>query len=238
MKSVFALLLFGFTVSIGCEALSAAQITGSYSLTGNVSAENSQTYYFGHKLLLNLKPEGSRHSLDFRDENYSEASFHGADPNDVVVENKAETQLNYNFLLNEHFNLFAGVLSHSNHTFRDTYSWYLTGVSASFVPLNLFSLSTAFTALKRGQGGRIFYDGSLSVEKFVFPLFSVFGALHRYENFGESDIKPTKKTEFEFGLNHAPSPRFSFGLSYFKHTQDHDPLDQFSAYRIRATYAF
>lgn len=225
-------------ISLVSSLASAAQITGSYSLTGNSSVENTQKYYFGHKLQLNLKNEGSSHSFDFRDENYSEASYHGTDPNEVVVENKAETQLNYNYAFNENVSWYVGALHHANYTFRDTYSWYLTGLSLNISPYELFSLSATLSAIQRGQGGRVFYDGSLGVEKTVFPMFSVFGALHRYENFGESDTSPSKKTESEFGLNHTPSARFSFGLSYFQHTQDGDPLDAFSAYRLRATYLF
>ncbi len=220
------------------EASAVVQVSGSYSLTGNVSAENSKKYYFSHKLLLNAKEEGSAHSFDFRDENYSEASYHGADPSEVVVENKAETQIGYNFAFSKSVNWFLSALSHANYAFRDTYSWYLTGLSGSFSPWDLFSMNVSVSAIQRVQGGRLFYDGSLGVEKTVWPMFSLFAALHRYENFGESDISPSKKTESEFGINHNPLSRVSFGLSYFRHSQDGDPLDAFSAYRFRASYLF
>lgn len=230
--------MYAFIFLTGFEVSAVAQVSGSYSLTGNVSAENSKTYYFAHKLLLNLKEEGSPHSFDFREENYSEASYHGADPNEVIVEHKAETQIGYTFAFSKSVTWFFSALSHANYTFRDTYSWYLTGLSGNFSPWDSFSLNASVSAIQRAQGGRVFYDGSLGVEKTLWPMFSLFAALHRYENFGESDVSPSKKTESEFGINHSPSSRFSFGLSYFRHSQDSDPLDAFSAYRFRTSYLF
>ncbi len=213
-------------------------MTGSYSLTSNVTAENSKKYYFAHKLLFNLKKEDSSHSFDFRDENYTEASYHGPNASEVVKENKAEMQLSYNYFFNENFTWFIGALHHENYTFHDTYAWYLTGLSGSFSPWKIFSLTATANAIQRSLGGRIFFDGSLGIEKTLFPMISIFGNLHRYENFGENDNSPSKKTEYEIGINHMPSGHFSFGLSYFSHTQDSDSLDAFSAYRFRVSYIF
>lgn len=231
-------ILFTFIFLISPLCLAAIETTGSYSLTSNVSAENSKTYYFAHKFQFNFKPEGSQHSFDFRDENYSEGSFHGTDPAEVIVENKAETQFSYNYALNENLSWFIGGLHHSNYTIRDTYGWYLTGLNVSLSPFELTSINGSLTATKRAQGGRIFYDASFGVENTFHPMFTLFTSLHRYENFGETDISPSKKMEFELGVSHRPSGRFSFGLSYFKHTQDDDSLDTFAAYRFRSTYLF
>ena len=231
-------IIFIFIFLTGRLSLAAIETTGSYSLTSNVSAENLKTYYFAHKFQFNFKPEGSKHSFDFRDENYSEASFHGIDPAEVIVENKAETQLNYNYAFNETLSWFIGGLHHSNYTIRDTYGWYLTGLNVSLSPFELISFSGSLTATKRAQGGRIFYDASFGVENTFHPMFTLFASLHRYENFGETDISPSNKMEYELGVSHKPSGRFSFALSYFKHTQDDDSLDTFSAYRLRSTYLF
>ncbi len=229
---IFAFFLYSFT--------SFAEIlpSGSYSLTSNVSADAPRNFYFSHKMLLTLKQSESAHSLEIRDENYTESSFHGIDPNEVVLENKAEMQLNYNFTFNENLAWYIGALRHANYTFRDSYSWYLTGLSGNYSPVELFAINASLTAIYRGQGGRIFYDGSLSIEKKVWFMFSIFASLHRYENFGESDVSPTLKKEYEIGVNHTQSSKFSYGLSYFKHTQDNDSLDSFRAYRFRLTYSF
>lgn len=231
-------ILFAFIFLLSPLCFAAIETTGSYSITSNISAENSKKYYFAHKFQFNIKPEGSKHSFELRDENYSEASYHGSDPNEVIAENKAETQLNYNYAINENLFWFAGGLHHSNYTIRDTYGWYFTGLSASVSPLDLISITASITANQRAQGGRIFYDASFGVENTIHPMFTLFASLHRYENFGETDTSPSKKLEYELGLNHRPSGRFSFGLSYFKHTQDDDSLDTFAAYRFRSTYLF
>ncbi len=231
-------IIFIFIFFLARLSLAAVETIGSYSLTSNVSAENSKTYYFAHKFQFNFKPEGSKHSLDFRDENYSEASFHGTDPAEVIVENKAETQLSYNYAFNENLSWFIGGLHHANYTIRDTYGWYLTGLNVSLSPFELISFSGSLTATKRAQGGRIFYDAAFGFENTFHPMFTLFTSLHRYENFGETDISPSKKMEYELGISHKPSGRFSFALSYFKHTQDDDSLDTFSAYRLRSTYLF
>ena len=61
----------------------------------------------------------------------------------------------------------------------------------------------------------------------------MFTSLHRYENFGEFDTNPSRKFEYEVGINHNPSQRFFTGISYLHHSQDDDPNDRFALLKLK-----
>ena len=63
-------ILFAFIFLMSPLCFAAIETTGSYSITSNVSAENSKKYYFSHKFQFNLKHVGSKHAFELRDENW------------------------------------------------------------------------------------------------------------------------------------------------------------------------
>lgn len=102
----------------------------------------------------------------------------------------------------------------------------------------LHALSGTLLAEKRTRGGRLFYDFSGAAEQRLSPRFSAFVGLHRYENFGEFDARPTRKFEYEAGVNYLLDKRFNAALSYFRHRQDDDPNDRFAFVKLKLGYNF
>lgn len=209
-----------------------SSFTGSYLMTGNASTIDTPITSVNHRIGLNFKPASSAGNFDYRAESYTEPSFHSPDGS-IINEHKFETQLNYSHPLTDIVGITGGVLYHTNDTFPDTYYWGLVGLTYSQALFTNTTVSAAVLAEKRDGGGRVFYDGSASMEYRFHPLFSVFTALHRYENMGESDTTPSRKFEYEIGINHNPSQRFFTGLSYLHHSQDNDPDDRFGLVKLK-----
>ena len=226
-------------VAMGCLALTNvaahaedSSVTGSYMVTGNVSTIDERISSINNRIGLNFKPSWSAGNFDYRSESYTEPSFHSADGS-IVNEHKFETQINYNHPISNIFGLTGGVLYHSNYTFPDTYYWGIAGFTYNQAASDTTNLSAAILAEKRNGGGRVFYDASGSIEHRFYPLFSVFASLHRYENFGEFDTEPSRKLEYEAGINYNPSQRFFTGISYLHHSQDNDPYDRFALLKLK-----
>lgn len=226
-------------VAMGCLALTNAtahaedsSVTGSYMVTGNLSTIDKHISSINNRVGLNFKPSWSAGNFDYRAESYTETSFHSSDGS-IVNEHKFETQINYNYPVSNIFGLTGGVLYHNNYTFPDTYYWGVAGFTYNQAATDTTNLSAAILAEKRNGGGRVFYDASGSIEHHFHPLFSVFASLHRYENFGEFDTKPSRKLEYETGINYNPNQRFFTGVSYLHHSQDDDPNDRFALLKLK-----
>lgn len=229
-----------YALAMGCLALFATQYAvavesefkGSYLATGNVSTLDEPITSLNNRLGLSFKPSWSNGNFDFRAESYTEPSFHGAN-NALVNEHKFETQLNYNHPITDIFGVSGGVLYHTNNTFPDKYFWGVLGLTYSQNVLKDLSLSAAVLAEKKNGSGRVFYDASGTVEYHFNPKISFFTSLHRYENMGEFDTTPTRKFEYEIGVNQILSQRFFTGVSYLHHSQDNDPNDRFGLVKLK-----
>lgn len=212
-------------------------IRGNYTATANVSTLGERSTSLNHRIGLSLQPREAAGRFDYRAESYTESSFHGPG-NQFVNEHKLETQLNYSRPIDGTWGITAGVLYHTNYTFPDTYYWLLTGVTAQAQFAANTALSGTLLAEKRTRGGRLFYDFSGAAEQRLHPRFSAFVSLHRYENFGEFDVRPTRKLEYEAGVNYLLDKRFNAALSYFRHCQDDDPNDRFAFVKLKLGYNF
>lgn len=209
-----------------------SSLRGSYMVTGNASTIDAPTNSINNRVGLNFKPSWSAGNFDYRAESYTETSFHSSDGS-IVNEHKFETQLSYNHPLTAILGFTGGLLYHTNYTFPDTYYWGIAGLTYTQAVSNNITTSAAVLAEKRNGGGRIFYDASGSIEYRFHPLFSVFASLHRYENMGEADTEPSRKLEYEIGINHNPSQRFFTGISYLHHSQDNDRDDRFALFKLK-----
>lgn len=227
ISTLSSLLLVNFPTQADESAFS-----GSYLLTGNISTIDEAVTSANNRLGLNYKPSWSKGNFDLRVESFTETSFHTPDKS-IVNEHKFETQLNYNYPINDIFGVTGGILYHQNDTFRDQYFWAITGLTYSQKISGNISLSGALLAEKRNKGGRVFYDASGSVEYRLMPQLSTFLALHRYENLGEFDTTPSRKLEYEFGANYTINSRFFTGISYLHHTQDNDADDRFALLKFK-----
>lgn len=176
--SLCSLLLVNFSAQADESAFSS-----SYLLTGNISTIDNALTSANHRLGLNVNPSWSAGNFDLRVESYTETSFHTPDRS-IINEHKIETQLNYNYPINDIFGDTGSILYHKNDTFRDQYFWAITGLTYMQKISDNVSLSGALLAEKRNKGGRVFYDASGSVEYRFMPKLSTFLALHRYENLG------------------------------------------------------
>lgn len=54
-----------------------------------------------------------------------------------------------------------------------------------------------------------------------------------YENLGESNARPTRKREYEVGVNYYISQRYYAGISYFRHWQVNDANDRFAMAKVK-----
>ncbi|MDE2600444.1 MAG: hypothetical protein KGL40_12560 [Rhodocyclaceae bacterium] len=218
--------------SILMPAAHAEGLTGQYLATGNVSTIGESLTSMNNRIGINYAPTSMPGNFDYRFESYTETSFHGAGDTQVN-ERKLENQLMYNYPLNEHVTATVGGLYHTNYTFQDTYYWAMGGVTLSGDIAPQTSASVTALVEKRNKGGRAFYDLSGNIEYKFHPLFGMFAAVHVYENLGELDIKPSKKREYEIGINHYISQRLYAGVSYFHHTQIGDPNDRFAMAKLK-----
>lgn len=212
-------------------------LTGQYLGTGNISTLGESLSSLNQKLGLNYAPAWTSGNFDYRYERYTEPSFHGAG-NSQVNERKFESQLMYNHPINDHLTANVGYLYHANRTFRDNYHWAVAGLTLSGEIAPNVTASTTALIEKRNKGGRAFYDLSGNVEYKPAQLVGIFAAAHIYENLGESDINPTRKREFEVGLNYYISKRYYAGISHFKHYQIGDPTDRFALTKLKVGVNF
>ena len=190
-----------------------------------------------NRLTANYAPAWTSGNMDVRIEQYVENSFHGVNDS-LVRERKFEAQANFNYPLTKELSATFGVLRHTNSTFRDNYNWAVAGLVWNGEIATNTNLTTAVLAEKRVSGGRMFFDTSATVERRLQEKFGVFAAAHLYENFGEFDVVPTRKREFEVGINYYPTPRYTIGISYFNHRQVDDPTDRFSMIKLKAGINF
>ena len=223
--------------SIGLENASAEGLTGQYLATGNFAAEGSIKPSMNNRLTANYAPTWTPGNFDVRVEQYVENSFHGTNDS-LVRERKFEAQANFNYPLTNELSATVGFLRHTNSTFRDNYNWALAGLVWNGEIAANTNLTTGLLVEKRVSGGRLFFDGSVTVEHRFLEKYGAFAAAHLYENFGEFDTSPSRKREYETGINYYPSPRYVFGLSYFNHQQVGDPTDRFSMIKLKAGINF
>ena len=212
-------------------------LTGQYLATTNFAAEGSIKPAVNNRLTSSYAPAWTSGNIDLRIEQYVENSFHG--PNDSLIrERKFELQVNYNYPLTKDLSAAVGFLRHTNSTFRDNYNWAIVGFIWNGEIATDTNLTTAVMAEKKTGGGRVFFDTSASIERRFQKKYGAFVAAHWYENLGEFDTAPTRKREFETGVNYYPSPRYLLGLSYFNHRQVGDPTDRFSMIKVKAGVNF
>lgn len=209
-----------------------SSLTGSYTVTRNVSTIDTPLTSVNNLVTLNYKPSWGVGNFDYRAESYTEPSFHSLNGS-IVNEHKLEMQLNYNYPITNIFGATGGILYHTNYTFQDTYYWGVAGLTFNQSISSNTTIAATFLAEKRSSGGRVFYDASASAEYLFRHFFSAFVALHRYENLGEYDINPTQKLEYEIGLNYNLSRRFFTGISYLHHSQYNDPADRFALLKVK-----
>ena len=227
----WALLLSGFG-GVSGQVYAADELSGQFLATGNISTQNALMPSVNSRFTASFAPKWAVGNLDFRLENYTENSYHAAG-NEMVRERKFETQLNYNYPLTEHLNAIVGILRHENYTFKDNYYWGVAGLAWNGDIFKDTTLSSAVVAEKRGGGGHLFYDFSGSLEYHFLEQYSVFGAAHIYDNFGEFDLAPTHKREYETGVNYYINKRYFAAASYFYHKQIGDPADRFSFLKLK-----
>lgn len=207
-------------------------LTGQYLATGNLSTIGKSLTSMNNRVGLNYAPTSIPGNFDYRFESYTETSFHGVGDTQVN-ERKLENQLMYNYPLTEHIAATVGGLYHTNYTFQDTYYWAIGGLSVSGDIAPQTPASATALIEKRNNGGRAFYDLSATVEHKFSPMLGLFASAHLYENLGELDLKPSKKREYELGLNYYISPRYFAGVSYFRHSQLGDPNDRFAMAKLK-----
>ena len=217
------------------------QFSGSILVTGNASLLDRSLPSLNEKLTIDYALPDSQ-NLDLRIENYFESSYNENPPGVLgrnVNEHKFEVQLTYTQALSSIFFFSVGVLHHENFTFDDTYEWGIGTVTAT-VPLveKILTLTANLSVEKRFSGGRFFYDTSTTLD-YTFAANWTFEAnYHRYENFGQSDPKPTGKQELEIGVIRQLSENQTIALSFFRHVQFGAPNDQFSFVKLKWGYGF
>ena len=207
-------------------------LKGQFLVTGNVSTIGESLTSFNHRLGLSYAPTWTPGNFDYRYERYTEPSFHGQN-GAQVNERKLESQLMYSHPLNERFSVTAGGLYHTNKTFRDNYYWAVAGMTFNGEIASNTTASAAALIEKRASGGRAFYDLSGGIEYKPVATVGLFANAHLYENLGESDVRPTRKREFEVGLNYYVGQRYYASASYFRHWQADDANDRFAVAKVK-----
>ena len=228
--------LFGL-FSLGFGGASAEEFSGQYLATGNFAAEGSIKPSMNNRLTAKYAPAWTSGNFDVRLDQYVENSFHDIN-NGLVREKKFEAQANFNYPITKELSATAGLLRHTNSTFRDNYNWAIAGIVWNGEIAPNTKLTTGLLMEKRISGGRLFFDTSATIERRFQEKFGAFAAAHLYENFGESDTSPRRKREYEVGVNYYPSPRYVLGLSYFNHKQVGDPSDRFSMIKLKTGIKF
>ncbi len=100
------------------------------------------------------------------------------------------------------------------------------------------TFSSAALLEKKLSSVRAFYDLSGTLEYRFLPQWNVQASLHRYENVGQFDDKPTQKREYEIGINRELTAKQSVGVSFFRHIQFNAPNDQFSFVKLKYGISF
>lgn len=229
--------LFGGLFIAGGTAQAADKFTGQFLTTGNLSTQTRLMPSLNGRLTANYAPGWATGNFDLRLERYTENSYHSYN-GDMDRERKFEAQANYNYPLTEHLSAVIGLLRHENYTFKDNYYWGVVGLTWNRDIAKDTNLSTGILAEKRNGGGRVFYDWAAIIEHRFMEKYGAFTSLHIYENLGEFDGTPTRKREFEAGLNYYISKRYSAAISYFYHQQVGDPTDRFSFVKFKLGVSF
>ena len=224
-------LMTAILLAAPCAAY-AGDLTGQFVGTGNLSTQTQLMPSLNTRVTANYALSTVKSNLDLRLERYTENSYHTADAS-MTRERKAEVQLNFNLPLTEHFTATVGALRHENYTFRDNYNWTVAGVSWSGDVVEDLRITAGVLAEKRNGRGRPFYDFAVSAEHRFRQNFGAFAVAHIYENLGEFDSSPSRKREFETGINYDFSKRYFAGISYFYHQQVGDPSDRFSFLKLK-----
>ena len=237
MQSIITLSFLFCICTLGINDAAANELTGQYLATGNFATEIAITPSMNNRLTGHYAPIWTLVNLDLRVEQYVENSYHDVN-NGLVREHKFEAQINLNYPITKELNATVGLLRHENYTFKDNYYWAVAGlVWSDDIATNTY-LTTGLLMEKRTSGGRLFFDGSASLEHRFKNKFGAFVSAHIYENLGEFDVSPTHKTEYEVGVNYYYSPRYVFGVSYFDHQQVDDPYDRFKFLKLKAGINF
>ena len=223
----FAIAVFSMVSSAQAEGLK-----GQFLVTGNVSTIGESLASFNQRLGVNYAPTWTPGNFDYRYERYTEPSFHGQNDGQVN-ERTLESQLMYSHPLNKQFSVTVGGLYHTNRTFRDNYYWAVSGVTCSGDITSKITASAAALIERRTTGGRAFYDLSGGIEYKPVAAVGVFANAHLYENLGESDLRPTRKREYEVGVNYYISQRYYAGISHFRHWQVDDTNDRFAVAKVK-----
>ena len=209
--------------------------SGSYTATFNISVLGKPKPSLGHKLSLSYAPKFGG-SFDSRFEYYIDGSYN-ADPPGQLINNvnepKFEGQLNYTRPLNKRFAATVGLLYHHNFKFADDYWWALGGIVYTEQLGKNVTLTAQGLLEKKFSHGRVFADGSATLEYRFAPKWNTQIAVHRYENLGQFDASPTQKLELEFGVNRALAHHQWVGISFFRHIQFGAPNDQFSFVKLK-----
>jgi len=234
LSPVIKMSCLGFAVAVFVLVSSAQAegLKGQFLVTGNISTTGESLASFNQRFGLTYAPTWAPGTFDYRYERYAEPSFHGQN-GAQVNERKVESQLMYSHPLTEQFSVTAGELYHANRTFRDSYHWAVAGVTFSGEIAPKTTASVAALIEKRTSGGRAFYDLSAGVEYKPMGEVGLFANAHLYENFGESDVRPTHKREFEVGVNYYINQRYYAGTSYFRHWQVDDANDRFAVVKVK-----
>lgn len=237
MKLIITLSFLFCICTLGINVATADELTGQYLATGNFATENAILPSMNNRLTGHYAPKWTLVNLDLRVEQYVENSYHDVN-NSLVREHKFEAQINLNYPITKELNATVGLLRHENTTFKDNYYWAVAGLIWSGDIATNTNLTTGLLMEKRTSGGRLFFDSSASIEHRFEEKFGAFAAVHIYENFGEFDVSPTHKREYEVGVNYYYSPRYVFGVSYFDHQQVDDPNDRFKFLKLKAGINF
>ena len=197
----------------------------------------------GHRLTVSYAPKFGG-SFDGRVEYFTDGSYN-ADPPGLLIHNvrepKFEGQINYTHALGKLFSATVGVQYHHNFRFQDNYWWGMAGAIFSRKLGEKFTLTLQGLVEKKFITGRLFLDGSGTLEYRFAPKWNTQLSFHRYENFAELDFSPSQKFEYELGVNRSLSHNQSIGMSFFRHVQIgglNGPNDQFSFLRLKYGVAF
>ena len=238
---IFVLGLLVLSLASARATDSAPAVTGSYQATLGASTLGSANPSLGHKLSLTYAPFLGG-SIDSRTEYYIDGSYNG-DPPGVLQHNINEPKFEQQVMFSHPLGLdtlavTAGLLFHHNFKFPDQYYWAIVGLTHTLPLGHDVTLSSSVLAEKKTSGTRWFYDLAGTLEWRFAPSWNTQLSYHRYENVGETDLKPTQKQEIEIGFNHALTSRQTVGVSFFRHVQFGAPNDQFSFVKLKYTVSF
>ena len=214
--------------------------SGSYQATLNVSVLGKPKPSLGHRFGVSYAPSFGG-SFDSRFEYYVDGSYNADPPNQLINninEPKFEAQTNYTKPINKRFAATVGILYHYNFKFPDKYFWALGGIVYTEKLGKKVTLTAAGLVEKKLSGGRVFVDGSAILEYRFAKNWNTQISVHRYENLGQFDAKPTQKLEYEFGVNRLFKKNQTIGVSFFRHTQFDAPNDQFSFLKLKYIFNF